>query len=90
MTHAWLRSWNVLPQSDELVLVALYRPDGTLNGYVLAYWRDGEWQSESGEYSWPRLASLAPLHDSAGLLWRYFDAAPSHSSEIAGHERAVA
>jgi len=84
--HAWLRSWNTLPDQDELVLVALYKADGKRHGYVLAFWRDGEWISEDGQYSWPRIATLAQ-HGSgqcAGLLWRYFEAAPEHDSEIAG------
>jgi len=83
MTHTWLRSHNTLPQSDELVLVALYWPGGKLSGYELCYWRDGEWITEDGGYSWPRIASCA-RGGPAGLLWTYFESAPESATDIAG------
>lgn len=84
MAHVWLRSWNTLPQSDELVLVAIYEAHGTLVGYELCYWRD-EWQEAEGQYSWPRLAAGGRP---AGLLWKYFESAPELASDIAGQVAA--
>jgi hypothetical protein len=83
VSNPWLRSWNTLPSPDELVLVALYRADGNLHGYVLARWdeAEGEWQSDEGDYCWPRIAGPGR---SAGLLWSYFGAAPEIAADIPG------
>lgn len=76
----YVRTAATVPAPDELVVVALYHADGRFWSHTLAYWRDGEWLDDTGEYSWP---------GSTGLLWTYFETAPAHAEDIPGHKLAM-
>lgn len=74
------------PHEDDLCVVALYDANNRRQAYALCYWRDGEWQSDEGDYSWSGV--MASPGRPVGALWAFVLAAPEHLDDIPGHRLA--